>query len=142
MKKFALIISILILTSIGAMAQEQIDSQTVIEKYDQVSKMESIAERRKFLTSQSEEMRAALWLKNIEKKTEGIDLSAEQIEIIEIIKEKFVTVEYAKSVKGTSEADAGDEFKQIMGKAMKLLGKDMMRDLFWLLGDSKTVKMN
>jgi hypothetical protein len=141
MKKIILIITLSIFASISIMAQETVDRNTVIKKYDEVNRLETIGERREFLGKQSEEMKIALWLENIDRKTEGAELSAEQSEIIDVIKEKFVTVEYARSVKGTSEADASDEYKELMSKANKLLGKKLMGELFGILGDIKTLKM-
>jgi hypothetical protein len=117
-----------------------IDRKTVTEKYDEVSRLETINERREFLGKQSDEMRAALWLENIDRKTKEMNLSAEQKEILDLIKEKFVTAEFAQSVKGKSEEEAGAEYHEIMTEANRLLGKDVLRELFGVLGDSGTLK--
>jgi hypothetical protein len=51
-----------------------------------------------------------------------------------------MTVEFAQSVKGKSEAEAGQEYNEVMGKATQLLGKENLRDWFSILGDSSTLK--
>jgi hypothetical protein len=122
------------------MAQETIDRKTVIEKYDEVSRLETRRERREFFGRQTEEMKVALWLENIDRKTKGTELSAEQKEILDDIKKKFMTVEFAQSVKGKSEAEAGQEYNEVMGKATQLLGKENLTDWFGILGDSSTLK--
>jgi hypothetical protein len=122
------------------MAQETIDRKTVIEKYDEVSRLETRRERREFFGRQTEEMKVALWLENIDRKTKGTELSAEQKEILDDIKKKFMTVEFAQSAKGKSEAEAGQEYNEVMGKATQLLGKENLTDWFGILGDSSTLK--
>jgi hypothetical protein len=140
MKRTIQIIALLVFSSITLLAQETIDRKTVIEKYDEVSRLETIPERQQFLRNQTEEMKVSLWLENIERKTKGTELSAEQKEILDVIKKKFITVEFAKSAKGKSEADSGQEYNEVMGKASRLLGKENLRDWFGILGDSSTLK--
>ncbi len=140
MKRTIQIIALLAFSTITIMAQETIDRKTVIEKYDEVSRLETIEERREFLGRQTEEMKVALWLENIDRKTKGIELSVEQKEILDDIKKKFITVEFAKSVRGKNEADAGQEYNEVMGKASRLLGKKNLGDWFGLIGDSSTLK--
>jgi hypothetical protein len=118
-----------------------IDRKTVMEKYDEFSRLETLGERRELFGKQSEEMRVALWLENIDRKTKGIELSAEQKKILDVIKRKFITVEFAESARGKSEEEAGPEYHEIMGKASQLLGKDNLRELFVILGDSNTLRM-
>lgn len=117
-----------------------IDRETVMEKYDEVSRFETLNERREFLSKQSEEIRVALWMENIDRKTNGIELSIEQKTILDVIKKKFITVEFAEFAKGKSEEEAGQEYNEIMSKASQLLGKDNLRELFIILGDSSTLK--
>lgn len=117
-----------------------IEMKTVMEKYDEVSSLETPEERRAFISQQSDDMRVALWLENIDRKTKGIVLSNEQKEILDTIKKKFITVDFAKSVKGKSEEEADEEYKEIMEKASRVLGKDNLRDWFGILGDSSTLK--
>ena len=117
-----------------------INKKIVLEKYDEVSHLETLGERREFLLKQSEEMKVALWQENIDQKTKGINLSAEQKEILNVIKKKIITVEFAESVKGKSEEDAGSEYNETMSKASRLLGREMLRELFIILGDSNTFK--
>ncbi len=112
----------------------------VSEKYDEINRLETIAERKKLLSKQSYEMRTALWHENIERKTKELTLSVEQKEIIDVVRKKFITVEFAKSASGTNEEDAPQEYKEIMGRASQLLGKEMMRDLFGIMGDTKTLE--
>ncbi len=140
MKRTIQIIALLAFSTITIMAQETIDRKTVIEKYDEVSRLETLRERREFFGRQTEEMKVALWLENIDRKTKGTELSAEQKEILDDIKKKFMTVEFAQSMKGKSEAEAGQEFNEVMGKASQLLGKENLRDWFGILGDSSTLK--
>ncbi len=118
-----------------------IDSQTVKGKYDEVSNLETLSERREFLSKQSEEMKVALWLENINQKIKGIELTTEQKEILDIIREKFITVKFAESVKGKNEEAAEPEYKEIMSKASQLLGKENLREFFVILGDSNTLIM-
>jgi hypothetical protein len=117
-----------------------IDRKTVMEKYDKVSCLETLDERREFLGKQSVEMKVALWLENIDRKTNSIELSTEQKEILDIIKKKFITVEFAEAAKGKSEENAGQEYNEIMSEASQWLGKDNLRELFVILGDSSTLK--
>lgn len=107
-----------------------------MDKYDEVSRLETLSKRRGFLLEQSEEMKVALWLENINRKTERIELTAEQKGILDIIKKKFITVEFAESARGKSEEEAEPEYKEVMNKASQLLGKDNLRELFVILGDS------
>ena len=100
MKRTIQVIALLVFSSIIIMAQETIDRKTVMEKYDAVSRLETLAERREFLGKQTEEMRVALWNENIDRKTKGVELSSEQKEILDVIRKKFNTVEFAKSVRG------------------------------------------
>jgi hypothetical protein len=140
MKRTIQVIALLVFSSIIIMAQETIDRKTVMEKYDAVSRLETLAERREFLGKQTEEMRVALWNENIDRKTKGVELSSEQKEILDVIRKKFNTVEFAKSVRGKNEADAGKEYNETMSEASQLLGKENMREWFGILGDSKTLK--
>ncbi len=117
-----------------------IDSKTVVEKYDEISRLETRSERIEFLNKQSEEMRVALWQENVDRKTKSVELSAEQKEIIDTIGKKYNTAEFAKFARGKDEADAGQEYHDIMGEASQLLGKEMMGELFGIIGDSKTMK--
>jgi hypothetical protein len=117
-----------------------IDRKTIMEKYDEVSRLENFSERREFLLKQSEEVKIALWLENIDRKTKGIELAAEQKEILDVIKKKFITVEFAESARGKSEEEAEPKYNEIMGEASQLLGKDNLRELFVILGDSNTLK--
>ncbi len=119
-----------------------IDRETIMEKYDDVSRFETLAERREFLSKQTEEMRVALWMENIDRKTDRIELSAEQKEILDIIKKKFITVEFADFARGKSEEEAEPEYKEIMGRASQLLGQGNLRELFVILGDSNTLIQN
>lgn len=112
----------------------------VSEKYDEINRLATIAERKEFLSKQSYEMRNALWHENIDRKIKELTLSAEQKEIIDLVRKKFITVEFAKSASGMDEADAGPEYQEIMGKASQLLGKEIMRELFGVIGDSKTLE--
>lgn len=116
------------------------DREKVLEKYDEVSRLKTHGERREFLGKQTNEMKTALWLENIDRKTKEIKMSAEQKEILEIIKKKFITAEFAQSAKGKSEADAGQEYNEIMNKAGQLLGRDNLREWFVVLGDGNTLK--
>ena len=117
-----------------------INRKTVMEKHDEVSRLETPGERREFLLKQGAEMKVALWLENIDRKTKGRELSAEQKEILEVIKKKFITVEFAEFARGKSEEEAGPEYNEIMSKASRLLGKDNLRELFVILGDSSTLR--
>lgn len=112
----------------------------VSEKYDEINRLETIGERKEFLSKQSYEMRNALWHENIDRKTKELTLSAEQKEIIDVVKKKFITAEFAKSAFGINEEDAPQEYKETMGRASQLLGKEIMRDLFGIMGDIKTLK--
>jgi hypothetical protein len=111
-----------------------------MEKYDEVSRLETLDERREYLSKQSDEMSVALWLENIDRKTNGIELSAEQKEILDVIKKKFITVEFADFARGKNEEEAGSEYTEIMIKASQLLGQDNLRELFLILGDSGRLK--
>lgn len=117
-----------------------INQKMVSEKYDEINRLGTVAERKEFLSKQSYEMRNALWHENIDRKTKELTLSAEQREIIDVVRKKFITEEFAKSAFGTNEEDAPQEYKEIMGRASRLLGKEMMRDLFGILGDTKTLE--
>jgi hypothetical protein len=119
-----------------------IDRKTVMDKYDEVSRLESLSERRKFLLEQSEEMKVALWLENIDRKIKGRKLTSEQEEILDVIRTKFITVKFAESARGKSEEEAGPEYTEIMSKASQLLGEDNLKDLFVILGDSSTLKLS
>ena len=119
-----------------------IDRKTVLGKYDAISRLETFSERREFLRKQDEEMKVALWLENINRKTKDVKLSAEQMEIIDVIKKKFITVEFAASARGKSEEEAEPEYHEIMSRASHLLGKDNLRELFVILGDSSKLKTN
>ena len=117
-----------------------IDQKTVMEKYDEFSRLETLTERRQLFGKQSEEMRVALWLKNIDRKTQETEMSTEQKEVLDLIKKKFITVEFAESARGKMEEDAEPEYEEIMGKAEQLFGKDKLGDLFVILGDSNMLK--
>ena len=117
-----------------------IDRKTVVEKYDEINQLETRTERLELLNKQSDEMRIALWQENIGRKTKGVELSAEQKEIIETVSKKVFTVEFFRSAKGKNEEDAGEEYHDIMGKANQLLGSQMLTELFGIIGDSKTMK--
>jgi hypothetical protein len=114
--------------------------KTVSEKYDEINHLETRSARIGLLNKQSEEMRVSLWHENIDRKTKGVELSAEQKEIIDTVRRKVFTVEFFKSAHGTDEADAGQEYHDIMGKASQLLGTELMGELFGIIGDSKTMK--
>jgi hypothetical protein len=117
-----------------------IDPKTVIEKYDEINQLKTRSERIELLNNQSEEMQVALWLENIDRKTKSLELSAAQKQIIDTVRKKFFTVEFRVSARGTEEANAGQEYQDIMGKASQLLGRGMMGELFGIIGDSKTMK--
>lgn len=117
-----------------------IDRKTVVEKYDEINRLEARSERIELLNKQGDEMRIALWQENIDRKTKGVELSAEQEEIIDTVRKRFITVEFLKYAHGKEEADAGQEYHDIMGKASQLLGREMMTELFGIIGDSKTMK--
>jgi hypothetical protein len=117
-----------------------IKQKLIIEKYDEISLLETLDERREFLLEQSEEMKVNLWLENIKRKTKAMELSDEQREILEVIKQKFVTVEFAESVKGKSEEETEPEYHRIMAQAVELLGKDNLRELLFILGGSGNLK--
>jgi hypothetical protein len=140
MKQSIQLLVLLVFASITVFAQETIDRKTVMEKYDEVSRLETLSERREFLGKQTEEMRVALWNENIERKTKGVELTADQKEILDVIRKKFNTVEFARSARGKKEADAGNEYTETMSRANQLLGKENMREWFGILGDSKTLK--
>lgn len=118
-----------------------IDQQEIMEKYDEISLRETLGERREFFLQQSEEMKVKLWLENIDRKTKEMTLSDEQKEILEVIKEKFITVEFAESVRGKSEEEMEPEYHRIMAQAAELFGKDNLREFLVILGDSKTLKL-
>lgn len=140
MKRIVQILAVLVFASISAFAQEVINPKMVSEKYDEINRLGTIAKRNEFLSKQSYEMRTALWHENINRKTKELTLLPEQKEIIDVVRKKFITVEFAKSAIGTNEADAGQEYKDIMGRASQLLGNEIMRELFGILGDSKTLE--
>jgi hypothetical protein len=140
MGRIAQIIALAALLSVGVFAQTTDDIKSIDQIYDEISRLDNQTARKEFLARQTIETRTELWHENIRRKTATLELSAEQKEIIATVQQKFITVEFAKSVVGKSEADAGDEYKEIMGKANKLLGNNLMRDLFGLMGDSKTLK--
>ena len=140
MKRIVQIIALLVFASISAFAQEVNEQKMVSEKYDKINRLGTVAERKEFLSKQTYEMRTALWHENIDRKTKDVTLSVEQKEIIDVVRKKFITVEFAKSASNTNEADAGQDYKEIMGRANQLLGKEMVRDLFGILGDSKTLE--
>ena len=117
-----------------------LDRKIVVEKYDEVSRLGTLDERRELLVNQSHEMRTALWQENIDRKTKEVELSAEQKEIIDTIRTRFITVEFGKFAHGTDETDAVQEYHNIMGKASQLLGKQLMRELFVGLGGSIILK--
>ena len=114
--------------------------QFVVEKYDEINRLETRNERMELLNKQSEEMKVALWQENIDRKTKDVELSAEQKEIIDTIRKRFLAVKFLKSARGKNETDAGQEYQEIMGKASQLLGREMMGELFGIIGDSKTMK--
>jgi hypothetical protein len=140
MKRTIQLIALLVFVSITTLAQETIDRKTVMEKYDEVSCLETLAERREFFGKQTEEMKVALWQENIDRKTKEVELSSEQKEILDVIRKKYITVEFAKSQRGKSESEAGKEYNETMSKASQLLGKENMREWFGILGDSKIIK--
>jgi hypothetical protein len=117
-----------------------VDPKAVVEKYDEINQLEASRERIELLNKQSEEMRVALWHENIDRKTKSLELSAEQKEIIDTVRKRFFTVEFLKYAYGKDEANAGEEYHDIMGKASQLLGREMMSELFGIIGDSKTMK--
>jgi hypothetical protein len=117
-----------------------IDPNSVVEKYDEINNLETRNERIELLNKQSEEMQVALWQENINRKTKSVELSEEQKEIIDTIRKNFFTVEFRESARGKDEADAGQQYHDIMGKASQLLGREMMGELFGMIGDSKTMK--
>ena len=117
-----------------------IDPKTVVEKYDEINQLEARSERMELLNKQSEELRVALWQENIDRKTKGVELSVEQKEIIDTIRKKYLTTEFFKSASGKDEAEAGQEYNDIMEKASQLLGRKIMGELFGIMGDSKTMK--
>lgn len=119
-----------------------IDQKTIMEKYNEVSRLETLSERREFLVEQSEDMKVAIWLENINRKTKGMELTAEQNEILDVIRKKFITVEFAESARGKSEEEAEPEYNEIMSRASQLLGKDNLKELFVILGDSNTLTRN
>ena len=124
------------------MTQETIDKTTVSEKFNEVSKLTTLNDRRKFFGKQSEELRTDLWHKNIAEKTKNLNLSAEQEEIIDSVKDKFMTVEFAKSVRSKTEAEAPKEYHEIMNRAKELLGEELFFDLFLILGNSDVLEPN
>lgn len=124
------------------MTQKIIDEKTIGEKYDKVSKLTTLNDRRKFFVKQSEELGVALWHKNIAEKTQNLDLSTEQKEIIGLVKDKFITVEFAKSVRGKTELEASEEYHEIMTRAKQLLGDELFLDLFLILGSSDVLEPN
>ena len=119
-----------------------IERKTVVEKYDEISRLETFDERREFFGKQSEEMRVALWFENIDRKTKGVELTAKQKEILDVIKRKFITLEFAASVRNKSEDGAPLEYQEIMNNASQLFGKDNLRDWFVILGESSTLKQD
>ena len=121
---------------------EKIEQELVAKKYDEVSRFKTLDERRKFLNNQSKEMKVALWTENINRKTNEIEMSAEQKQILDIIKKKFVTVEFFDFAKGKSEEEAGSEYNEIINTASRLLGKNTLREIFVIIGDSKTLEIS
>ncbi|HEX8286769.1 MAG TPA: hypothetical protein VF556_02165 [Pyrinomonadaceae bacterium] len=117
-----------------------IDQKAVAEKYEEINQLEARSERIELLNNQSAEMRVALWQENIDRKTKSLELSAEQKEIIDTIRKRFITIEFAEFASGKSEIDAGQEYQDIMVKASQLLGREMMGELFGIIGESKTMK--
>lgn len=117
-----------------------INRKTAAEIYDEINRLETRSERIKLLNKQSEEMRVALWQENIDRKTKSVELSDEQKEIIDAVRNKIITVEFLKFAHGKDEADAGQEYQNIMGKASQLLGSELMGELFGIIGNSKTMK--
>ena len=51
-----------------------IDRKTVMEKYDEIGRLETLGDRREFLLKQSKEMKAALWLENTDQKTKRMEI--------------------------------------------------------------------
>lgn len=125
---------------IGILAQETIDPKAVPEKYDEISRLETRAERGAFLSKQTAEMRVALWNENVDRKTKAMNLSDEQKETLDVIRKKINTVEFFRSNYGKKEEDAGAEYQQIMNKALQLFGRETVNELFGILGESKTLK--
>jgi SAM-dependent MidA family methyltransferase len=117
-----------------------VDQKSVVEKYDEINRLEARSERIELLNKQSDEMQIALWQENIDRKTKSLELSEEQKEVIDTVRKKFFTVEFRKFARGKEEANAGQEYQDIMGKASQLLGREMMGELFGIIGDSKTMK--
>ena len=124
----------------GGKLLRTIDRETVVEKYNEISRLETLNERRKFLNKQNEEMKIALWLENIDRKAKDMELSEEKKEILDVIKRKLITVEFAGFAKGKEESEAPPEYIEFMTKASQLLGQDNFRDLFGILGDGGTLK--
>jgi hypothetical protein len=140
MKQFLQIIILLVLASIPILAQETIDRKTVTEKYDEVSRLETMSERQDFFRKQTAEMKAALWQENIDRKTSGIVLSAEQKEILDVMRNKFLTAEFFTIPADKRDANTMQEFKETQAKAMQLFGKELTGELLAVLGDRKTLK--
>lgn len=140
MKRASQVIALLVFASITLLAQETIDRKAVMEKYDEISRLETMSERRDFFGKQTAEMKAALWHENIERKTSGVVLSAEQKEILDVIRNKYITAEFYKLPADKRDANLMQEFKEAQTKAMQLLGKELMGELMAVLGDSKTLQ--
>lgn len=146
-KNLLQIIVLLLALSVSVTAQKTtegkttVDSKTVAEKYEEVSKLKKRTERQEFIRQQTPEMLVALWNLHFDRKLKEMELTDAQKRHVEKIR-LLVTVEFIIEAKGSQpyEKAAFVEFNNAMMEAFQLFTKQQINELFYILGDSKTLE--
>lgn len=148
-KKHLLQVIVLVLAaSVSVLAQKTtdgkaagIDGGTVAGKYEEVSQLKKRTERQEFVRRQSPEMLVALWNLHFDRKLKEMELTDAQKRHVEKIR-SLVTVEFFVEAKDSQPYEKASfvEFNNAMAEAFQLFTKPQITELFYILGDTKTLE--
>lgn len=121
--------------AVAQKAEKKITPEFVSDTYEQLSQLDSIQDKRQWLSGQSPELKAALWQKHFEITLAENDYTTEQIEFIQKLL-KAMTVELVKAAGGENamKNPIVKDFQKLLLDGQSLFTKEQFNDIAFNIG--------
>ena len=122
-----------------SLAQMQDAESRARKHYEEISKLPTISERQAYHGKLSTEERVELWKEHFRVKLAKWNLNEEQLRAVNNIRALMTAEQREKGGKpGFKDTTEGKEMQRLLDEASKILTKEQMRSLFYILGDDET----
>lgn len=137
MKKISLLTAFYLILAVCAFAQteQKVTEEFITNAYEQLSDLESVQDKRAWLTQQSAEVRVALWQKHFVVMLAENEYTKEQVEYISRL-QKAMTMELVNAAgsENAMQKPVVQEFQKLMAEGQNIFSKEQFNQLTMNIG--------